>query len=429
MMKAYIVPSGVSIPPFNEPAGKAVRVLGCTLADRQEEILSRLGFDVVRVQELSQVPAGESLVVLDHVFFTRPAVRAFLKAARGVSGDAVLALPASAFCEEHGPLQDDVIVEAGEEGKDRTVFGVFLIRSTAGSINELRERAERVTIPFKEKVFRPPNLEILGAGENMDLSYAFTLQAVKHVCHWSHILDVHFQALFERWGDLTWKKVLSYLWRILTAFSLNKYKIMGRLLYKGRGCDIHPSAVVEASLLGDGVKIGPNAVVRGSVIGNGVKVDEHAEVLFSAVGDNSVCAWRSRVNFSVLYPRSLVSYPAVQTCVVGEGAVHTGGAFPIDMKLDFVHHNTEVPVLHHGKVVGSGKQFLGACFGHGSVIGSGQWLTCGLEVPNGAFLVRDPLHVVKRVPEDVPTGEPMAVRNGKVTGLIGSGKDPGKKKE
>jgi len=428
-MKAYVMRSGVSISPFNDPAGEAVRVLGQRLKDRQAEVLSRLGMETVWVSDLSQVPVGESLVLMDNVFFTRRAILLFIRAARKVSGNVVLALPDSAFCREKRPLQEDLIVETGDDGRDRYVFNIFLLRSQAATMQELREGARRVAIALKEKVIRPPNLEILGVTEIMDISYAFTRQAVMHICHWSHILDAHLQALFEFWLDVNCRKALSYLWRLLTAFSLNKWKIARRLVYKGRKCDIHPTAVVEASVLGDRVMIGPHAVVRGSVIGSNVKVDEHAEVMFSAVGDNCICAWRSRVNFSVLYPRSLVSYPAVQTCVVGEGAVHTGGAYPIDMKLDFLNQNAEVPVLHHGKVVGSGKQFLGVCFGHRSVIGTGQWLTCGLEVPNGAFLVRDSLDVIKRVPEDVPTGAPMALRDGKVISLAGSEEGPGRKKQ
>lgn len=428
-MKAYVMQSPVSISPFHEPAGEAVRVLGQRLKDRQAEVLSRVGVETFWVKDLSEVPAGESLVLMDNVFFTRRAILSFVRAARKVPGNAVLALPDSAYCREKRPLQEDLIVEPGEDGRDQYLFNIFLLRSQAATIRELRDSSKRVVVALKEKVFRPPNLEILGVTEGVDVSYAFTRQAVMHICHWSHILDAHFQALFEFWLDVNWKKALSYLWRALTAFSLKKWKIAGRLVYKGRKCDIHPTAVVEASVLGDRVRIGPHALVRGSVIGNNVKVDEHAEVMFSAVSDNCVCAWRSRVNFSVLYPRSLVSYPAVQTCVVGEGAVHTGGAYPIDMKLDFLNRNVEVPVLHHGKVVGSGKQFLGVCLGHRSVVGTGQWLTCGLEVPNGAFLVRDSLDVIKRVPEDVPMGEPMALRDGKVIRLAGSKEGSGRKKQ
>jgi hypothetical protein len=423
-MKAYVIPSGVTISPFGDPPGK-VRVLNELLADRRKRLLAGLGIETVDAAGVADVPAG-SLVIGDHVFFTRKAMAAFLKAARGVAGDAVLTLPDCAFCREKRPLQDDLVIAKNARGEDEYRFAVFLMRSPAASLDELRARATPAVIPLKEKVRRPPNLDVLGARATFDVSYAFTLQAVQHVCHWSHILDVHLQALAERWLDVSVSRVLFYLGRALTAFSFNKWKIARRLVYKGKGCDIHPSAVVEASILGDRVRIGPHAVVRFSVIGSDVKIDEHSEVLFSAVADRCVCSFRGRINFTVVYPRALVSQPAVQICVVGEGAVHTVGVFPIDMKLDFRRGPRDVPVLHHGRVVPSGKKFLGACIGHGAIVGTGLWLICGIEIPNGAFLVRDPGNVVTRVPDGFPPGEPLTLRAGTavpVRSLTGPGKD------
>ena len=375
-------------------------MLNRTLADRQRAILARLKIDAEPVGDLARVPPGDHLVILDHVFFTRRALVAFLARTRDVPGDAVLALPDSAYCREKRPLQDDLIVEPDETGGQRYVFGVFRMRRPADTLDELRARARRAVIPFKERVIVLPGLdapgdeiEVLpgkdarGSDPESDMSYALSL--------WSHVLDIHVQALFESWADLDAGKILSYLGRSLAAFPWTRWRIARRLVYRGRNCDVHPSAVVEASVLGDGVRIGPRAVVRGSVIGDGATVAEHSEILFSAVGDRCHCAFRSRAAFSVVYPHAVISNPAVQLCVVGEGAVQTLGCYPIDMKLNFRAKNTEVSVLHHGRVVGSGKKGLGACFGHRSVVGSGIWLNCGLEIPNGAILVRDPDDVVR----------------------------------
>ena len=412
-MKAYIVPSGVRIAPFGDPAA-ASRVLNRTLAERQRAILARLGIEAVPAQDVARVPPDDCLVVLDHVFFTRRALREFLRATDKVPGDAVLALPDSAFCRQTRPLQDDVIVEPGEDGEDRHVFAVFRLRAPAASLDELRSRARRVVIPFEEKIRVLPHVEPLGTDDGAAPACALSLQAVLHVCHWSHVLDIHAQALHERWFDLDARKIISVAWRVLTAFSFNRWKVARHLVYKGKGCVIHPGAVVEASILGDGVEIGAHAVVRGSVIGDGAKVEEHAEILYSAIGEKCVCSFRSRALYTVVYLRALISYPGTPACVVGERAVHTGGSFVVTRNLDAATGNPEVPVLRDGETVGSGKTFLGACFGHRAIVGTGVWLQCGLEIPNGAFLVRDPGRVAKKFTGESEPGAPLTIREGRV---------------
>ena len=415
-MKAYILPSGATISPFGDPAS-AVRVLNRTLAERRREVLARLGIEAVPVENAARVPAGGGLVLLDHVFFARRALREFLKATEGLAGDAVLALPDSAFCRETRPLQDDVLVEPDEGGGERYVYGVFRTRGPAASLEEMYARARRVVIPFREKVRLLPHVEPARTDPAPGPTRAVTLQAVVHVRHWSHILDIHAQALYERRADLDARKVLSNAWRALTAFPWDRWAVARRLVYRGKGCDVHPTAVVEDSVLGDGVEIGPQAVVRGSVIGEGTKVEEHAEVLYSAIGDRCVCSFRSRALFSVVYPRSLISYPGTPFSVVGERAVQTGGSFVVHRRPDASAGDAEVPVLHQGREVGSGKTLLGACLGHRAVVGTGLWLGCGLEVPNGAFVVRDPGEVAKKFAGEFEPGAPMTVRDGRVVAI------------
>ena len=50
---------------------------------------------------------------------------------------------------------------------------------------------------------------------------------------------------------------------------------------------MHPTAHVEASILGDGVVIGPRATVRNSILGDGVEVADHASVIACTVGARS----------------------------------------------------------------------------------------------------------------------------------------------
>jgi hypothetical protein len=109
---------------------------------------------------------------------------------------------------------------------------------------------------------------------------------------------------------------------------------------------------------------------------------------------------------------SIVSYPAAQMCVLGKRAMHMGGCFPIDMKL--THGELlDVKVKHQGRVVNSGKKFLGACIGHRSIVGTGLWLNSGVEVPNDYLVVRDRDDLVTQVPDGY-AGKTLSLQGGKL---------------
>jgi hypothetical protein len=73
----------------------------------------------------------------------------------------------------------------------------------------------------------------------------------------------------------------------------------------------------------------------------------------------------------------------------------------------------DVKVLHDGRLVDSGKKFLGACLGHGAIVGTGLWLQSGLTVPNEYTLVRDRADLVARIPEG-KGGEVLSLQAGEL---------------
>lgn len=54
-----------------------------------------------------------------------------------------------------------------------------------------------------------------------------------------------------------------------------------------RSADIHPTAIIEGSVVGEGCRIGAYCVVRYSVLGENVQLHDGAKVEYSAVDDNS----------------------------------------------------------------------------------------------------------------------------------------------
>jgi acetyltransferase-like isoleucine patch superfamily enzyme len=126
-------------------------------------------------------------------------------------------------------------------------------------------------------------------------------------------------------------------------------------------------------------------------------VEGQSEVSLSTIGERAVVSFNTRIVASVLYPMSMGSYPCMQMCLLGQRAMHMGGAYPIDMKLSR-GELLDVKVKHQGRVVESGKKFLGICIGHRAIVGTGLWIQSGVEVPNDYILVRDKDAIVTKIP-------------------------------
>jgi hypothetical protein len=105
-----------------------------------------------------------------------------------------------------------------------------------------------------------------------------------------------------------------------------------------------------------------------------------------------------------MYPEAVAGQYLMQQCVLGRGAVTTGGAFSIDLNFE-----ATIRVPLDGRLHDTGTRFLGSAFGHKSRAGTGFWLASGRMVPNGCFIIRDPDEVVSRIPADVAGQGPLRV--------------------
>jgi acetyltransferase-like isoleucine patch superfamily enzyme len=390
----YILKTGARVLPFGDEVGET-RILDERLEDYQRRVLSRFCSRVEVIEELDQIREKEHLLVEDHLFFTHHFVRRALRLARREpAGRALrLALGDCRFLHEKAPLGGLQIEQA--EGGARAPLPMWLWRGAPLPVEKAGDLPLCV-VPIRERAFVPRNLRLLR--DDLSLTYSITREGVLSVRHWSHILDANQVALAAFWIDFSVGRVLWLAWRALTALTLDKHLLAQNINVIGRRCDIHPTAFVAGSVLGDGVTVGPNSVVFGSVLGDGAQVEGMSQVDLSVVGAGAVVSFHTKITASVLYPTSMASYPAMQMCVLGRRALHMGGAYPIDMKLTR-GELLDVKVRHEGSVVPSGKKFLGICIGHRAIVGTGLWLQSGVEVPNDYILVRDRAQLVTRIPD------------------------------
>lgn len=398
-MKAIRIALGRPIAPFGEDPGR-LPVLGIPLESAQNNALALC--DLQLVQETD----GPALVFGDHTWFTPELIRAFLNACPQSGGRLVLRGPFVEFTRSLQELAD------GES------VGLPIYLSPAGNVSlDFLKQLAPVEVDLEVRVHQSPAGHVAFKGV-ADQPIPVTDKMVHTIEHWTHLHRINLLALmayaererrqFERaWW---WTKIWRMLGVLLKSRSLNGARLAAALTQRGVGCNIHPTATVEASVLGDGVEIGPYAVVRGSFLASGSQIQEHAQVHLSVVGSGAVVGRTAMARMSVLMAGAQVSKcNGIQASVVGRDAFVAVGATLYDLSF-----GGPIRVMHRGERVSSGTRFLGSCLGHRSKIGPHVRIGYGETIPNDCFIVADPRTLVRDVGE-VQSGEPHVLRDGSLS--------------
>lgn len=404
MTKVYVAPTGRRIEPFGDPPGQ-VPIQNRPLFEWQAEMIGQGGFERIDTQ------APPCLLVPDTLFTTAAVLRRFVEQAAGCN--AVLVLRDGPFARQTTPLQPFVV-----RSQDHFRFEAVRFLSGGG------EPSIEVLCDPEEKTIQIPVPTALTSKDNPEFS--LPRHPVITVHHWVHILWANLAAgaMLARRASPA-KSALSLVWAFIRAMSFNRWRLLGKINQIGRGCDIHPTAIVEASTLEDGVSIGPFARVLASRVGRRAVVMPGALVEASVIGENATVSQYTTVRLCVLYPGAMAGQQLMQMCVLGRDAATFAGSRSIDLNLN--EEDIRVPldgVLHR-----TGARLLGSAFGHGCRVGSGIWLAPGRMIPNGAFVVRDPDQVLCQIAPDLPPGVPLVNDHGMLRPLPTRGKAPTKPRD
>ena len=388
---------GRPVDPFGEAPGE-LPVLGIPLRIVQEQALALCGVEMVEKTE------GPVLLVGDHTWFTAALIRAFLKKCPPSGGRLAISGP---FLQFTKALQSGATT-------DPMAFPIYW--SPQGASAEVLEKLPLVELDLEARMHEGTSSHPVFQGV-ADQPIPVTEMMAHTVDHWLHVHRVNLLALmalaegqrlsFERsgWFGKLWKM----FGVLLKARSFRETRIAAALTQQGPNCRIHPTATVEASILGSGVEIGPYAVVRGSHLGSGVSVQEHAQVHLSIIEDGAIVGRSAMVRMCLMMAGAMVSKcQGVQASVFGKQSFVAVGATLYDLSF-----GSPVRVMHHGERVSSGSHFLGVCLGHRAKIGPHVRIGYGESIPNDGFIVADPRTLVRGV-EDLEAGEPYAWMDGEL---------------
>ena len=321
---------------------------------------------------------GPYLVFTDRCWFTAETLRLLLAA-----GPGRLHVDDAEWWESVGPLQD---VPAP---------GVMELALHPGGDGEWRDLAP-VTVDLGLQAVPDQQLpEALShAGRTMKGGAA----AVHQVHHWSHLVRCSLFAIlaqarqasldFERAG---WPARIRTLLRILwAARSFRLDRLAAAVSDIHPSASVHPTAVIEASVIGPRARIGAHTVIRASVIGEDARVDEHSLVQMSAVGARARVGRQAMLTALTLMDGAFISGGGYQASIIGRDAFVAWGTVMLDMSM-----GSPVKVEHAGERVSSGHHFLGSAIGHRVRIGNGVRLNHGLSVPNDAVIIAPGEHLLR----------------------------------
>ena len=426
-MRAYFVVTGRRVSPFGDPPGRSQYAEG-TIDDAWAKTLARASAERLDVDADAPVPPelarDGGLVVADHCFASEKCVKDFLAACVGVGRPARLALARTPSVDYTRPVSSIVVEpfdaagpgaaparawKAEAAAKDRAAYDLFLVPPASlaappatmrALLDALRRDAARVVVP-KREVGVPIRLPLLGDAARAQMTLPLTSTLAAHVEHWVHVLWLNHLAPTARFMEIARDRRLWALSRAIAAGWPTLPRLMKSFVAKGRGVQIHETAHVEASILGDGVVIGARASVKNSILGAGVEIGDHASVLASTIGARAYVTPRTFLVWSTIYEDAVINNLKLQVSVVGRRSATNLWAGLIDAKFQGA-----IDVVLDGEKRSTERSFLGSALGHDAYVGAKVLILPGREVPSGAYVTMRPDEIVVDVPRDMPPGVP-----------------------
>lgn len=398
-MKIYRVASGRTIAPFGDLA-RDLFIGTKTLDTWQRDAVDAVGLTLVDVDDYESVTETPAFVFSDDVWFTEMALRHFVADTMKRTTPHQLALEASSVTKACEPLQG-----ARALGDGRVGFDVFFF--PGGDPTALVDAAPHVVEARQvEAGVKLPPAVLHGEGRaSREVTVPVTARAVANVRHWIHLLKLSQLSIGVAILDALRHDPRTML-RLRFSRRRDPWSIAARVRFVHPTARVHPTAHIEAAIIGPNAVVEAHAHVHRSVIGEGVHIGDHAAVMGCTLAADTKVLRASYLAGCASMPGSTLASYKVQLSLFGRDVFLTSSAWLIDAKLV-----GEVKVASDEGLVPVGP-FLGCCLGHRVTLGAQVALQAGRAVPNGLTIVGPPEHFLMDV-DALPEGTVLAVRDGR----------------
>jgi hypothetical protein len=340
---------------------RSVPICGKSLSERQVEAIGQNGGKVVDIASEKEIKEKQYFIFEDDLLFTREFVKQLILSIKKDAGSKQYGLAENEFNNRY-------ILPHSLDPQQNLHFAFYFINRELSTLNLCQIRQKL----FDNELFLP-NQIVKGARYYVGRSDCF----IGRIASPFHLLQLNLafnlmrtipiQGFFPEW----------MVKKFGSPGSRFYYMALKRMNKIGNNCQIHPSAIIEASVLGDHVIVGANSVIRFSQIGNGSVISDNVALVNCVLGKNNVIANSNYLSFNLLFDNVFLIHGPYQFSVFGKHSA-VFAVINCDIRLD--QENIKIPT--DVGVLGSNQPLLGIAYGHYSKTGGGNIIAAGRIVPN-----------------------------------------------
>lgn len=386
-MNAYIVKSWNKIEPFGDYPRDCL-IGNKKLSAIQQDALQRFNLNPIIILDSSEInDLNEHITFSESTYLTKELIKDFIAKSREKRCNTICALKQGVTTLR--------TVTATQEVKIHSGFIEYDLRYIAEK--KFRGKLQPIIIEpdhISEGIPMPKHM--CGSDEYL---IPITENLIAQIDHWTNLWAVNITSLLADIARIQKMSKFKLLAIALKKRSFNKWAILHNFNKIGRGCDIHPTAYIEGSTVGDNVKIGAGSIIRVSIIGDDVFLGNGVKIETSVIGKKCTIL-HGHILYSVLYPNIFTVAQMISSSLVGSESFIGSGVTLTDFRLD----GNNITVIKDGAKVDTCNKFIGSCLGHGVYLGSGCVVAPGRTIPNSMRITPDKERVIMACSPDHEIG-------------------------
>ena len=327
----------------------------------QRKIVENLGHELRDITPReNQINEKSSYFLFDDdVFFTEGFIKAILKLSCDLEKSFKCGLDRNHF-------NNRFILPHRKDGKH--IFNFFYAHH-----GKISEQVEIVPQETYENIIKIPSQVVHGGQLHYDICDTF----ISRMASPFHYLQANLALLLMK-GVPSRKALPEWFFsKFATGNSRAFYFLIKRMNRIGKGCKIHPTAVLEGAVLGDNVTIGAYSVIRMSAIESGTKIEDHVIVKYSLIGKDNYISHANQIIFCQTLDEVFLIHGPYQFSFFGRKS-SAMAVINCDVRLD----QKTISIPTDEGILDSKQPLLGVAYGHRSVIGGGNIIAAGRIIPN-----------------------------------------------
>jgi UDP-N-acetylglucosamine diphosphorylase / glucose-1-phosphate thymidylyltransferase / UDP-N-acetylgalactosamine diphosphorylase / glucosamine-1-phosphate N-acetyltransferase / galactosamine-1-phosphate N-acetyltransferase len=388
MMNAYMITSSKIIEPFNEHPRQSL-IVNQELGNLQEGTLQSCGLELKPIANITEIDEStEHIIFVDSLYFTKELLNEFIARSRVQNRRTTCAAKVGITTLRSVVNTQDVMIYP-----DHIEYGLSYVPAKAP-----KDDPVPVVIDLDQFFEDFPMPEHMFGSKNYPIPMTDLL--IAQIDHWTNLWAMNIGTLLSEAAKLKKASKLKLLRLALKAASFNQWRVVSKLNRIGCNCDIHPTAYIEGSAIGNNVRVGARSVIRESIIGDKSYIGNNVTIDLSVTGEECNIRNGAVVQYAVLYPGTFTMNRLISISLCGRDTFLGDGVVLSDFRLN----REPVTVIRDGRQINTGNTFIGSCLGHGVYLGAGIVLAPGRTIPNGTRIALDEARIIRKCypQEEIP---------------------------